>query len=158
MRLNQLALPVLLATACGPDKNESTEHQTPDCDYAGMNTDVQADLDAGTSDDALLDRYETDFATRISLNLGDASYVGGEISDAKGNTTSFYCIGESGSCKADLYDGCENEAPQWTVNLNDSVAAATCEAIHYSDGEAPAHEPNCSLSDDRLTFSVEGAY
>ncbi len=156
-KASNLILPLALSNACFP-RADLKEPITPDCDYAGVNTEVQADIEAGITDAELVQIYGSKKAIRTTLDITEgASFVGGEIEDAEGNTTSFYCLApETGVCMADVYTGCEDQEPLWNVTLNDPIQAVSCDWVLAEEETAPDHAPACTLDAEGTFFSVDG--
>ena len=170
MSLNSLAeyagrnaLPLAIASqlaACGNTKiiiGSDEGSATPTCEYAGVNTDVDADLAEGATDSELLETYGANFAVRLQVTLTDEGYyVGGTIEDADGNTAPYYCMSNAGgNCQADVYTACEDQVPTWNVEFNAPVQAVGCGWVLEGDAETPDHEPSCELDEEGTALSID---
>ncbi len=165
MGLRELAL-ISLAGCADPVSVEFDKTSTtPDCEYAGVNTDVDADLAEGAAqgltenetDNELLEAYGAEVAVRLQVTLTDEGYyVGGTIEDADGNTTSYYCMSNEGeTCKADVYTACEGQEAKWNIDFNSPVQEVSCDWVLPEGAETPEDLPDCTLNEEGDSLSVD---
>lgn len=159
MGLREMAVVASLAGCAEPivvdyDKPSTT----PDCENAGVNATVTADLAEGTPDDELLTSYGVTQAIRAQLTLAEEDlYITGSIEDTQGNAAPFNCLSnEAGNCEVDIYGACPDIAQFWNVELNSNIQGVTCSWVLPEGSSAPEFNPECDF-DPRVSnfFSVD---
>lgn len=155
MGLREMVVAASLAGCAEPvvvifDKSSTS----PDCENAGVNATVSADLDEGTSNDELLERYGVTQAVRAKLALAEGTlYVTGSIEDTEGNSKPLNCLSnEGGDCEMDVYGACPDIAKSWNVELNADIQGVTCSWVLPDGSSAPEFDPECAFDSSVPNF------